>query len=269
MFRPMVVSLLLLCSVCTAGALQIPKTTAGLGDVIAAVEAPFRVGSDGNPELTAVEADFFQRSTIADKKREMRADGRMFLKPATGDLPLKFRFDYYRPTRQEVVCDGRTLWIYLPENHQVIQSDVAEFLDPQINDPLRSRGVNFLQGLGRISKDFFITFAERATDLEGNFNLELRPQRSSVMIEKMFITVKRDAVLRRVGGLPKFNAPAALPPEQQLFAILATTVVDHDGNSTTMEFSNVRVNEMMSDLTFSFEPPADARLVRPPTSTGR
>lgn len=263
-FRLFVVVMLLLCSLGTAGALQIPKVTVGLSDVIAAVEGPFRVGSDGNPELMTVEADFFQRSTIVEKKREMRADGRMYLKPASSSLPLQFRFDYYRPARQEVVCDGRTLWVYLPENRQVIQSDVEEFLDPQRNNPLRDRGVNFLQGLGRISQDFFITFAQNATDVEGNYMLELRPKRSSVMIQRMLITVKRDAVMRRIGGMPKFNAPAALPPEQHLFAILATTVVDHDGNSTTMEFSNVRTNEMISDFIFNFDPPPDARLVRPP-----
>lgn len=244
-------------------ALQIPRVSVGLNDVIAAVEAPFRADGRGT-ELTSLQADFFQRSTIAEKKRELRADGSMYLKPATDSQPLMFRFDYFRPTRQEVVCDGRTLWVYLPENRQVMQSDVAEFFDPQRNNPLRDRGINFLQGLGRISRDFTITFARQATDIEGNYILELRPNRSSVMIEKLFITVSREVVLRRAGGLPRTNAPAALPPAQRSFAILATTVVDHDGNSTTMEFSNIRENGMMPDILFSFTVPADARLMRPP-----
>lgn len=263
LFRIVLAVALLGLQVVNAWALQIPRVSVGLSDVIAAVEAPFRADGRGT-ELTSLQADFFQRSTIAEKKREMRADGRMYFKPSSDSEPLMFRFDYFRPARQEVVCDGRTLWVYLPENRHVIQSDVAEFLDPGRNNPLRDRGINFLQGLGRISRDFTITYAPQATDLEGNYILELRPNRSSVMIEKLFITVSREVVMRRAGGLPRTSAPAALPQAQRSFAILATTVVDHDGNSTTMEFSNILENEMMPDVLFNFTVPADARLVRPP-----
>lgn len=264
-FRLVVVVGSLLISVVTAGALQIPRTAVGLNEVIAAVEGPFRLNRDGNPELESVQADFFQRSTIVEKKREMRADGRMFFKPTSANEPLKFRFDYYRPARQQVVCDGRNLWVYLPENRQVIQSDVEEFFDPQRNNPVKDRGINFLQGLGRISKDFTITFAQRSTDVEGNYILELRPNRANVMIQRMFITVSREAVLRRAGGLPRTDLPQAVPPQQQIFAILATTVVDHDGNSTTMEFSSIRENEMIPDMLFTVDVPAGVRLVRPPS----
>lgn len=249
-----------------AEALQIPRVNVGLNDVIATVEAPFRFGRGGNPELESVRADFFQRSTIAAKKTEQRADGEMYLKPASASQPLKFRFDYFRPARQEVVCDGRTLWVYLPENRQVIVSDVAEFFDPYRYDPLRDRATNFLQGLGRISKDFTITFAERSTDMDGNYILELRPLRASPMIERLFLTVSRDAVLGRLGGgRPVTNAPSMMKQEQRLFAILSTTVTDHDGNSTTMEFSNIRSNEMVPEVLFSFDIPSFARVVRPAT----
>jgi len=264
-FRLVVVVASLLVSVVTAGALQLPGTAVGLKEVIAAVEGPFRLDRNGNPELESVQADFFQRSTIAEKKREMRADGRMYIKPASEHQPLKFRFEYYRPARQEVVCDGRNLWVYLPENRQVILSDVEEFLDPQRNNPVRDRGINFLQGLGRISKDFTITFAQRSTDAEGNYILELRPNRANVMIQRLFITVSREAVLRRVGGLPRTDVPSAVPRDERLFAILSTTVLDHDGNSTTMEFSSIRTNEMMPEMLFTVNVPADFRLVRPPS----
>ncbi len=264
-FRLVVVVVSLLVSVVAAEALQIPRTAVGLKEVIAAVEGPFRFDRDGRPQLESVQADFFQRSTIVEKKREMRADGRMYFKPASADQPLRFRFDYYRPARQQVVCDGRNLWVYLPENRQVILSDVSEFFDPLRYDPMRDRAINFLQGLGRISKDFTITFAERSTDPEGNYILELRPNRANVMIQRLFITVSREAVLRRVGGLPKTDVPPAFPRDPQIFAILSTTVLDHVGNSTTMEFSGILANEMLPDSLFTVDVPADFRLVRPPS----
>lgn len=260
--------LLVISLVFTAGsayALQFPKNSVGLNDVISVVEKPFQYDRSGRPQLENVRADFFQRSTIAAKKKEYRAEGEMYLQSASSHDALKFRFDYFRPTRQEVVCDGRTLWVYLPENRQVIQSDVAEFFDPLRSTTGSGRGINFLQGLGRISKDFAILFNNPMNDAAGNFILELTPQRSSATIRKLYITVNRESLLDRKGTRPQTNMPQARFPEPHLFAILSTTVVDHEGNSTTMEFSNIRTNGMMSDMLFNFMPPAEARVVRPPT----
>lgn len=263
-FRLLTALLLVQFSVVAADALRIPQYNVTLTDVINTVEKPFRLDKSGVAPLDTVRADFFQRSTIAAKKREFRADGEMYLKVASSTEPLKFRFDYFRPTRQEIVCDGRTLWVYLPENREVIQSDVAEFFDPTRFDQSRGRGVNFLQGLGRISKDFTIVFGRTMTDQAGNFILELTPRRASPTIEKLYLTVNRQSLQDMTGTRPQINAPQARPPESHLFPLLATTVVDHEGNSTTMEFSNIQANGMVSDLTFTFSPPPDAQVVRPP-----
>ena len=262
--------LLIISLVLTAGSaygLQLPKSNVGLNDVISVVEKPFQYDRSGRPQIENVRADFFQRSTLAAKKKEYRAEGEMYLQSASSVEALKFRFDYFRPTRQEVVCDGKTLWVYLPENRQVIQSDVAEFFDPMRSNPARDRGLNFLQGLGRISKDFAILFNNPMNDAAGNYILELTPLRSSATIRKLYITVNRESLMDAKGTRPQTNMPQARLPEPHLFAILATTVVDHDGNSTTMEFSNVKTNGMISDMLFNFLPPADAQVVRP--TTGR
>lgn len=252
-----------LLSVQQAHSLQIPKYNVSLSEVIATVERPFSADYNGIPEITNVRADFFQRSTIAEKKKEYRADGQMYLVTAAGTQPLKFRFDYFRPTRQEIVCDGKTLWIYLPENRQVIQSDVADFFDPARPGSMRDRGVNFLQGLGRISKDFSIMFNRTINDQAGNFILELTPKRSSATIQKLFITVSREAMEKRGGNRPQTSLPPARAQQASPFPILSTTVIDHDGNSTTMEFSNAVTNSMVPDMLFRFDVPPEAQVVRP------
>lgn len=269
-FRIVAVMLFLGAFVTVADALPFTAYNVSLSEVIATVEEPFRFDRSGAPRIATVRADFFQRSTLAAKKREFRAEGEMYLLPATSAEALKFRFNYYRPTRQEIVCDGRTLWIYLPENRQVIQSDVAEFFSPERAGRGRERGINFLQGLGRISQDFSIVFNRTMTDQAGNYILDLTPRRASVSIEKLFITVSREAVERRAGvrsqpersprkGLPLYDDGELIP-----FPILSTTVVDHDGNSTIMEFSNAVTNSMLSDMMFTFDVPPDAQVVRPP-----
>ncbi len=261
------VLLLIGLQVLPALALQPPKYNISLNEVIATVEKPFTPGNNGFPEIADVRADFFQRSTIAEKKKEFRAEGEMYLKPASSKDALKFRFNYYRPTRQEVVCDGRTLWIYLPENRQVILSDVAEFFEPSRANSVRDRGINFLQGLGRISKDFNIVFNKIIADQAGNFILELTPKRASATIEKLFITVNKEAVASKTGTSPRTTGlPPGRMPDLNPFPILSTTVIDHDGNSTTMEFSNARTNSMVSDMLFSFDVPPNAQVVRPPVA---
>lgn len=260
------VLLLLVSSTLPVFALPIPKYNVSLSEVIATVEKPFSFDRTGYPAISTVRADFFQRSTIAEKKKEFRAEGQMYLVPASSSESLKFRFDYYRPTRQEIVCDGKTLWIYLPENRQVIQSDVSEFFDPSRSNSVRDRGINFLQGLGRISKDFTIVFNRMMNDQAGNYILELTPRRTSATIEKLFITVSREAMERRTGTPPRTGLPPAVTPQLHIFPILSTTVVDHDGNSTTMEFSNAVTNGMVSDMLFRFDVPPDAQVVRPPVA---
>lgn len=235
------------------------KVNISLRDVIATVENQFKPDrATGLPPLQDVTADFMQASTLAEKGREMRAEGEMFFRTATGTSPLMFRFDYYSPTNQQIVSNGRTMWIYLPANRQVIQSDVSFIFNPYA-DAGNARAVNFLQGLGRLSRDFRITFSSQMQDIEGNYILELEPQRRMDTIAKLFIVVDRNAVLNKAdsGRFPM--------RQEQAFPIRSTTVVDLQGNTTTMEFSNVRANSGIPFSYFDFVPPPDAQVVMPPT----
>lgn len=255
--------LLLVLSATTAEAATFQPANVGLKDVIDTVEKSYRV-------LTDVTADFFQRSTIVLKgeQREMRATGEMYVKPPDPNLmsSLEFRFDYYRPTTQQVVCDGRTMWIYLPENRQVIQSDVSFVFNPRDFDPDRNQAVNFLQGLGRFSRDFQVVFASQMQDIDGNYVLECTPRRPMISIQKLYIVVKRDAVLAYVRGNRDISRVTSDPTRPEFaFPVLSTTVIDHQGNTTVMEFSNIRPNGRLPDSLFEFSVPADVQVVRPPT----
>lgn len=255
----------LFCSLCVilaatpAFAASVPKVNVGLRDVIATVEDAFRQNRDtGVAQLQDVTADFMQSSTLAEKGREMRGDGEMFFRNGTAREPLMFRFDYFRPARQQIISNGRLMWTYLPANRQVIRSDVSFIFNPFTYDAGSMRAVNFLQGLGRISKDFIITFSSQGRDVAGNYILELEPRRQMATIAKLFIVVSRDAVLHRADQ-------ARFPLRQELvFPIRSTTVIDHDGNMTMMEFSNIRANTNVPRSYFDFDVPPDVQVVMPP-----
>lgn len=274
---------------CAAHAAQ--QVNVGLNDVIATVEKSFKAGSNGQAPVSDFTADFFQRTLLKKDNREMRGDGVVSVRLATASSPLMYRFQYYRPNAQEIVSDGRSLWIYHPENREVILSDVSAALNRPGFNPDRDNAANFLQGLGRISKDFQINFAGGRNDAAGNYVLELSPRRAMLNTRRILLVVSRDSVHSYVtGATPLTSGPAPadprvpkLPPATRSpfatpapfagmpafggtsdpFPLLSTTVEDQEGNSTTMEFANVKINNQPADSAFSFLIPPGAQVVKP------
>ncbi|BCR06859.1 outer-membrane lipoprotein carrier protein [Desulfuromonas versatilis] len=224
----------------------------GLSEVVATLEGPFRSGGDPQAAIHDFQGDFFQESRIVSLDRLQRGRGRVSVKfdRDRGDLVPRalFRWEYDQPTTQEIVSDGSTIWVYLPENRQVIRSEIDFTSQARANDP-----VTFLTGLGNLSRDFLITWASPNQDLVGNWVLELRPRRVSPMIERMQVVVAREAVL----------AKSRSGQTGSVFPILSTLVYDPSGNSTLIEFSNVRVNRGLSAGQFNFILPAGVEVLRP------
>ncbi|PLX94344.1 MAG: outer membrane lipoprotein carrier protein LolA [Desulfuromonas sp.] len=222
----------------------------GRSDVIATVEAPFK--SDATAAIHDFTADFFQQSRIASLDKIQRGQGEVKIRFASNSrvnrAPLAmFRWEYSAPTEQEIVSDGHTMWVYLPENSQVIESDLSVVDSARADDP-----ATFLTGLGNLSRDFSIHFAIPDVDVEGNPVLELKPRRSSPLITRLLLVVDRRAVQDHTSGRP---------PEY--FPILSSTVFDPNGNSTIIEFNDGRINRGLSSLDFRFMMPPGVDVVRP------
>lgn len=224
----------------------------GMSQVIRAIEDPFKADAPADIAIGDFEADFFQESRIASLDRVQRGRGRVMVKfdHTRGDRVPKalFRWEYDQPTTQEIVSDGRTIWVYLPDNRQVIQSDIELAAQSRPDDP-----VTFLTGLGNLSRDFLIGWAEPNQDIEGNYVLELRPRRVSPMIQRLLLVVNRDSVIPT-------GRPATFG---DVFPLLSSTVFDPSGNTTIIEFSGARVNRGIPDSLFRFMPPAGVEVIRP------
>ena len=281
----------LFCTLCLSAllaTLAAPAWAASLGDVISALETPFQTKTDEKLRIYDYSADFFQESKIASLDRLQRASGEVevaFDYQRTDTVPrVKFRWQYEQPTTQEIVSDAKKLWVYLPENNQVILSDIE-----MVNRSRQSDPMTFLTGLGNLSRDFSIRWAVPNNDVEGNHVLELVPRRVSSLINRMIIVVDRYAVEAylnpgqevdpRMPSVPSAQSTPPTPPtpggrnlnfpgyednlNRRWFPILSTTVYDPNGNSTTIEFSNLRVNFGISDMSFNFIMPAGVQVVRP------
>ena len=245
LFLGMILSLLL---PAIAGAVNLD-----LKDVINALEVPFQGAGAG--QVHDVRADFSQESHIAALDRSQRGRGTVSFRFEPGDsrrAPVAmFNWQYQEPSKQEIVSDGRTMWVYLPESRQVIESDLT----------LASRGgavnpATFLAGFGNLSRDFFITYASPDTDSAGNYILELRPRESSPLMRNLQIVVDRDAAQARASGTKRVYFP-----------ILSTTVTDPSDNRTVIKFSNIQVNRGLSRSDFRFIPPPGVEVVKPAPGT--
>jgi len=283
------ISLLFSCLTVPAHAAQ--QVNVGLNDVITTIEKAFKATGNDQAPIIDFTADFFQRTILKNESREMRADGVVYVRLPTTRSPLMYRFKYYRPYQQEIVSDGNSLWIYHPENREVILSDVSAVYNRPGFNPDRDRAANFLQGLGRISKDFQINFAGGMYDPASNYVLELHPRRSMHNTKRILLVVSRDSVLSHVTGsnTPNVSSPAALPKGRTLpapprspfatpapfagmpgfgvtsdpFPLLSSTVEDQEGNSTTMEFANIKINTRLAESDFSFLIPPGVQVVKP------
>jgi outer membrane lipoprotein carrier protein len=225
----------------------------GLKDVINALEVPFQGAGAG--QVRDVRADFFQESRIASLDRSQRGRGTVMFLFEPGDnrrAPVAmFNWQYQEPSEQEIVSDGRTMWVYLPESRQVIESDLT-----LVNRGGTVNPVTFLSGLGNLSREFTIMYAIPNTDSKGNYILDLRPKQSSQLIRNLQIVVDRDAAQEQ-----------ANPQGRVYFPILSTIVTDPSDNQTIIEFSNVRVNRGLSRADFRFMQPPGVEVVKPQPGT--
>jgi outer membrane lipoprotein carrier protein len=212
---------------------------AALKDVVSALEK-------GYASLQDVQADFVQKAVIAGISREQKGSGELLLKKPASATAM-FRFNYTTP-KQQIISNGKQVWFYLPENRQVMVSNIADMFKGG-----NSIALNYLTGLGHVSRDFNISFAQEPQDKHGDYQLELLPKSPSAVLAKLQLTVSAAAVenFLRDGSV------------QDVFPIVASVIHDAGGNQTRIDYSRVRVNKGLANSRFSFKVPQGVEVIKP------
>ncbi len=228
---------------------------AELDEVVAALQAPFQAGTTDSRRIRDYTADFSQQSKITSLNRVQQAHGKIvvqFGEVQPEAVPnIRFRWEYLQPTIQEIVSDGDRIWVYLPENNQVIVTDTDQAAGTGENNPMV-----FLTGLGNLARDFRIGWGEPARDPDGDYVLALQPRQVSALLARLLIVVNH-AVVDTLGQ------DAAGRADEGVFPIKSVTVVDANGNTSLISFHNVRINLNPDGSLFRFEIPAGVDVVRP------
>ena len=212
---------------------------AALADVVSALEK-------GYASLQDVRADFVQKTIIAGINREQKGSGELLLKKPDSAAAM-FRFNYTKP-KQQIISNGKQIWFYLADNKQVMVSPVADMFKGG-----NSIALNYLTGLGHVSRDFNAGFAKESQDKNGNYQLELIPKNPSPVLAKLQLTVSAAAVenFLRDGSV------------RNIFPVLASVIHDAGGNQTRIEYSRVRVNKGLASSAFDFKIPEGVEVIKP------
>ena len=199
----------------------------------------------GYATLNDLQADFSQKSSIAAMKREEKGGGELFIKKGGGKDAM-FRFNYSKP-KQQIISNGKKVWYYLPEQKQVMMMELSQLFEGG-----NGVALNYLTGMGHVSRDFNIVFAAEPRDSKGNYVLVLTPKQKSAAMAKIQLTIQADAVDQFIAhGRP--STP---------FPIVSSIVYDQMGNATRIEFSNVRTNHGLESGKFNFKIPAGVEIVK-------
>lgn len=138
--------------------------------------------------------------------------------------PNKLRMDIIKPDKQEIVCDGKTIWIHLVNEKQVMRSDLKS--SPQ-----------FLVWLNPLD----MLLSGRAKDgcrNNGDYLFFMELDELKEIIKALKIVVDAKTLL-----------------------ITGMEAVDVNGNSAEYSFSKIKANPGVKDARFNFIMPKNAEII--------
>lgn len=120
-------------------------------------------------------ARFDQRSTIKAMDITDTAYGNVMIK-----RPEKMRWEYEAPERQIIITNGETLWVYRPDDKQVMVGKAPDYLGG-------GKGAGFLSNIRNIRKNFNVTLSE--TKAHGFYTLKLVPENKNYDVSAIYLKI--------------------------------------------------------------------------------
>lgn len=195
-------------------------TAQTLEDVVKNVESAYTKVQD-------LRADFLQAAFNRSLGQDIKSEGTVFLKKGG-----KMRWEYKTPAPQQIVSDGKTLWVYTPELNQVNKGEAPK--------ALAGPAGSFLAGLGKLREEFTVRFFNPSakTDQSGRLVLDLTPKHPTPLLTRLVLHVDpKDSIVRQA------------------------VIYDQLNNTVTMTFTRVATNAGLADSLFVFAPPPGAAVV--------
>ncbi len=146
-----------------------PKTPGGLKKLLDGVEKRY--------STIGFLARFSQKSTLTAMDITDTASGTIIVK-----RPGMMRWEYETPDRQIIITDGEQLWIYRPDEYQVMVGKAPAFFKD-------GKGAGFLSDMRLLREKFDISWYEKKIDDDGNYHLKLLPKDESFELKTIYLIV--------------------------------------------------------------------------------
>jgi outer membrane lipoprotein carrier protein len=156
-------------------------------------------------------------------------------KVSSGEVAFKkggrMRWDYDKPDPQMFISDGKTLWLYEPEDKQAFRQSLKESQLPG--------ALSFLLGKGKLADEFEIAPAgEIAYGNKVDYRLSLKPKQPQATYKSIYFIV-----------------------DAKTFYVTETVLVNAQGDINDITFSDVKVNTKLPDTLFKWSVPAGVRTI--------
>jgi len=207
---------LLLAATSVAAAPQVAPSAA---DLAAALQAKYAA-------VTDFSADFVHKYRGGVLKKEAVERGTVLIKK-----PGRMRWTYLSPERKVFVADGRRIYAYIPEDRQVIISEVPS-ADEATTPAL------FLTGKGHLTRDFAVAIPDVADATPNTYTLKFTPRRREAEYDWMLLVFDRTTL-----------------------QIRTLVTGDAQGGQSTFIFSGIRQNAGIPDSQFQFVVPRGVDVV--------
>ena len=196
-----------------------PQTEPTLDDILDNVEE--RYTGQG------FSADFHQESTLAAMDITDTATGNLFVRP-----PDRMRWEYEQPERQVILTDGETLWIWRPEDNQVMIGRAPAYFGD-------GKGASFLSDIREIRKSFDVSLEPEAEAEPGHYRLKLVPKQKEYDIEAVYLAVSKDT-----------------------FIVDQVTTHNDYGDITRITFADFTFDQPISDDIFDLDVPPGTDMIQ-------
>ena len=166
-------------------------------------------------------ADFLQKSTIKAMDISDMASGKVFIK-----YPGMMRWEYEKPDKQIIITDADKLWIYRPEDNQVMTGKAPTFFRD-------GKGASFLSDIQLIRQKFDISLGDgEKTESDMFYYLMLVPHERTLDISKIRLLISKNT-----------------------FNVLQVITQNSYGDETRIDLINSAFDVNLDDSLFSFSIP--------------
>ena len=180
-----------------------------------------------------LQAEFSQETQIEGFDSRLSSSGQVLLKK-----PGLLRWDYRKPSLEQILVEGDQVMWYVPEHQQVVKGNLTQMAASRA--PL-----TLLQGVGKLGEQFDITTSSKDERRDGGLPIVVLMPKSKD---------QRTSTVTRI----------ELTIHPQSYLISQIMLYEKTGNISTLRFSNIRINQGVDSKVLQLNMPDDVVVVDAP-----